>query len=155
MHLRGCTFKQILHLWTRGIAQKGCHSPLAVSIARIESCRDNLTVNKHAPWLEGVGRVPGVVHTGKSFWNLITSNWNQIVFTIFLLIWSQTDVCLVPNQFDSKSVWFYKISRRFIYAYTEHSSKLIFVSFQIESIVIFLRVLLLIWDQKDFCSVHN
>ena len=30
--------------------------------------------------------------------NLIKSTWNQIVFTIFQLIWNQTDVCLVPNQ---------------------------------------------------------
>ena len=30
--------------------------------------------------------------------NLIKSNQNQIVFTIFRLIWNQSDVRLVPNQ---------------------------------------------------------
>ena len=35
---------------------------------------------------------------GESFPNLIESNRNQIVFTIFRLIWHQTDVRLVPNQ---------------------------------------------------------
>ena len=30
--------------------------------------------------------------------NVIKSNRNQIVFTIFRLIWNQTDVRLVPNQ---------------------------------------------------------
>ena len=38
------------------------------------------------------------VHTEKSFLNLIKSTWNQIVFTIFRLIWIQTDVRLDPNQ---------------------------------------------------------
>ena len=40
-----------------------------------------------------------IVHTEKSFWNLIKSIRNQIVFTIFWLIWNQTDsVRLVSNQ---------------------------------------------------------
>ena len=38
------------------------------------------------------------VHTEKSFRNLIKSKRNQIVFTIFRLIWNQKDVRLVPNQ---------------------------------------------------------
>ena len=37
------------------------------------------------------------LHTEKSFRNLIKSTRNQIVFTIFRLIWNQTDVRLVPN----------------------------------------------------------
>ena len=49
--------------------------------------------------------------TQKSFRNLIKSNRNQIVFTIFRLIWNQTDVRLVPNQsangkYNLISVWF-------------------------------------------------
>ena len=36
-------------------------------------------------------------HTEKYFRNLIKSTWNQIVFTIFRLIWIQTDVRLVHN----------------------------------------------------------
>ena len=40
-------------------------------------------------------------HTGKSFRNLIESTRNQIVFTIFQLIWNQTDVQLVPNQSEN------------------------------------------------------
>ena len=34
----------------------------------------------------------------ESFRILIKSIWNQMVFTIFQLIWNQTDVRLVPNQ---------------------------------------------------------
>ena len=37
-------------------------------------------------------------HTEKYFRNLIKSNRNQIVFTIFRLIGIQTDVRLDPNQ---------------------------------------------------------
>ena len=45
--------------------------------------------------------VPNYMHTEKSFRNLIKSNWNQIVLTIFRLICSQTDVRLVPNQSEN------------------------------------------------------
>ena len=38
------------------------------------------------------------LHTEKSRQNLIKSTRNQIVFTIFRLIWMQTDVYLVPYQ---------------------------------------------------------
>jgi len=56
----------------------------------------------------------GIIHTEKSFRNLIKSTWNQIVFTIFRLIWFQTDVRLVPNQsvhgkYNLISGWFNKI----------------------------------------------
>ena len=49
-------------------------------------------------------------HTEKSFRNLIKPTRNQIVFTIFRLIWNQTDVRLVPNQWENGkynliSVW--------------------------------------------------
>ena len=47
----------------------------------------------HTSWMN--------VHTDKYFRNLIKSNWYQIVFTIFLLIWIQTDVCLVPNPSEN------------------------------------------------------
>ena len=58
-------------------------------------------------------------HTEKSFLNLVKSNRNQIVFTIFRLISSQTDVRLVPNQSENGnynliSVWFNKILKRFL-----------------------------------------
>ena len=39
--------------------------------------------------------------TEKSFRNLIKLTRNQIVFTIFRLIWNQTDVRLDPNQPDN------------------------------------------------------
>ena len=42
-----------------------------------------------------------VVHTEKSFLNLIKSTRNQIVFTIFRLIWIQMDVRLDPNQSEN------------------------------------------------------
>ena len=50
--------------------------------------------------------------------NLIKSTRNQIVLTIFLLIWNQTDVCLVRNQsqngkYNLISIWFNKISKSF------------------------------------------
>ena len=59
------------------------------------------------------------VHTDKSFWNLIKSTRNQIVFTIFRLIWIQIDVRLDPNQSKNGKYnlilgWFNKISKRFI-----------------------------------------
>ena len=58
------------------------------------------------------------LHTGKSFRNLILSNRNQIVLTIFRLIWNQIVVRLVPNrlkngQYNLISVCFNKISKRF------------------------------------------
>ena len=58
------------------------------------------------------------LHTGKSFRNLILSNRNQIVLTIFRLIWNTMVVRLVPNrlkngQYNLISVCFNKISKRF------------------------------------------
>ena len=46
----------------------------------------------------------------KSFRNLIKLNQYQIVFTIFRLIWNQTDVRMIPNQsvhgkYNPISVW--------------------------------------------------
>ena len=38
-----------------------------------------------------------LIHADKSFRNLIKLNRNQIIFTMFRLIWNQTDVCLLPN----------------------------------------------------------
>ena len=40
-------------------------------------------------------------HTEKFFPSLIISTWNQIVFTIFWLIWIQTDVRLHLNQSEN------------------------------------------------------
>ena len=53
--------------------------------------------------------------------NLIKSNWNQIVFTIFRLIWNQPDVRLVPIQSENgehnlMSVRFNKISSKILCA---------------------------------------
>ena len=42
--------------------------------------------------------LPIYLHMEKYFRKLIKSNRNQIVYTIFQLIWNQTDVCFVPNQ---------------------------------------------------------
>ena len=58
--------------------------------------------------------------------NLIISNWNQIVFTIFRLIWNQTNVRLTPNQsencnYNLNSVWFIKISKRFLHMNTDQT----------------------------------
>ena len=59
------------------------------------------------------------VHTEEFFRNLIKSTRNQIVFTIFRLIWNQTDVRLVINQSENGkynliSVWYNKISKKYI-----------------------------------------
>ena len=44
-------------------------------------------------------------HTEKCFRNVIKSNRNYIIFTIFRFIWNKTDtVCLVPNQSNIKSI---------------------------------------------------
>ena len=101
-----------------------------------ESCRTVLacfcmTRRCRIPWLEPIGfpnwnplRHPtGLrcfqrrrsIHTEKSFQNLIKLNWNQIVFTIFRLIWNQMNDRLVPNHSENGSynlilVWFKKIS---------------------------------------------
>ena len=47
-------------------------------------------------------------HTEKTFRNLIKLTRNQIVFTIFRLIWHQTDVCLVfqINRKMVNTIWF-------------------------------------------------
>ena len=60
------------------------------------------------------------IHTEKSFRNLIKSNRNQILFTIFQLSWNQKKVRLVPNQSENGKynlilVWFNKISKRFLW----------------------------------------
>ena len=64
------------------------------------------------------------MHTEKSYWNLVKSARNQIVFTIFRLIWIQTEVRLDPNQsgngkYNLISGWFNKISKRFLCVYDE------------------------------------
>ena len=61
-------------------------------------------------------------HTEKFFRNLIKSTWNQIIFTIFRLIWIETEVRLDPNQSENGeynliSGWFNKIQKRFLCLY--------------------------------------
>ena len=58
-----------------------------------------------------------ILHTEKYLRNLIKSTRNQIVSTIFRLIWHQTNVRLVPNQSENGkynliSGWFNKISEK-------------------------------------------
>ena len=65
-----------------------------------------------------------VIHTEKSFRNLIKSSRNQIVFTIFRLIWNKTGVCLDLNQSENGKYnlilgWFNKISKRFLCVHWE------------------------------------
>ena len=63
---------------------------------------------------------PYLVHTQRIFFrNLIKSTQNQIVFTIFRLIWIQTLVRLVANQSENGkynliSGWINKIWKRFL-----------------------------------------
>ena len=61
-----------------------------------------------------------LLHAEKSF-------RNQIVFTIFQLIWNRTDVRLVPNQSvhgkcNRISVWFKNIPKRFLCVYNDIQS---------------------------------
>ena len=63
-----------------------------------------------------------LLHAEASFRNLIKSKRNQIVFSIFRLIWNQTEVRLVPNpsvrgKYNLISVWYNKISKRFFCVY--------------------------------------
>ena len=58
-----------------------------------------------------------VLHTNKSVRNLIKSNRNQISFTMYRLVWNQTNGRLVPNQsengkYNPISVWSNKILER-------------------------------------------
>ena len=71
--------------------------------------------------------MPYTLHTENSFQNLVISNWTQIVFTIFRLIWNQTDIRLVPNQSENGkynliSGWINKISKRFLCVGTKRRS---------------------------------
>ena len=76
----------------------------------------------------------GLLHTEESFRNLVKSNRNQIVFTIFWLIKSQTDVRLFPNQsvhgkYNMISVWFNKIPKRFLCVHNQsiaHEARMYF-----------------------------
>ena len=79
-------------------------------------------------WLNGLrfeaGRSAIQIHTEKHFQNLIKSTRNQIVFTIFRLIWIQTEDRLDPNQSENGkynliSGWFNKISKIFLCVYRD------------------------------------
>ena len=57
------------------------------------------------------------LHAEKNFLNIVESSQNQIVLTIFRLIWHQTDVRLVPNQSENGKYnpipgWLNKISKK-------------------------------------------
>ena len=70
----------------------------------------------------------GWTYTEKYFQNLIKSNRNEIVFTIFRMIWNQTDVLCVPNQSENVhynliTVWFNKISKKCLCVYANPSSQ--------------------------------
>ena len=53
-------------------------------------------------------------HTDKIFRNLIKSNRNQIVFTIFRLIWNQMDIRFILNQSEKGLIIFNMISKIFL-----------------------------------------
>ena len=58
------------------------------------------------------------IRTEKSLRNIIRLSRNQIVSTIFRLIWNRMGDCLIPNQsengkYNMISIWFNKISVRF------------------------------------------
>ena len=48
-----------------------------------------------------IAEIAAGVHTEKYFRNIIKSTRNQIVFTIFRLIWNRTDVHLLPNRSEN------------------------------------------------------
>ena len=79
-----------------------------------------------------------LVHTEKSFQNLIKSNRNQIVFTLFRLIWNQTDVHLISiNRKMVNTIWFRVDLIRFL----KNFSVCIFVSAKI-------------WRVSNMKSIH-
>ena len=58
-------------------------------------------------------------HIQNFFLNLVRWTRNEIVFTIFQLIWIQTEICLNPNhsgngKYNLISGWFNKIQKRFL-----------------------------------------
>ena len=62
------------------------------------------------------------IHAGKYFRNLLESDGDQIVLTIFRLVWNQMDVCLVPDRSEDgecslSSVEFGVIFGRFLCVY--------------------------------------
>ena len=62
------------------------------------------------------------IHADKFFRNLIKSNRNQIVFTIFRLIYNQTEYSLYPNQwecgiYNQTFVDFATIRSRFLFVF--------------------------------------
>ena len=59
------------------------------------------------------------LHGEKYLRNHIKSAWNQIVFTIFRMIWNLKGICLDPNQSENDkynliSAWFSKIQKKFL-----------------------------------------
>ena len=60
-------------------------------------------------WMDGA-----TDYTYKSFQNLIKSNWNEIVFTIFQLIWNKSEYRLVTSKYNQISVRFKKIQKWFL-----------------------------------------
>ena len=60
-----------------------------------------------------------ILHKEIFFWNLIELNRNQIIFTIFQLIWNETEIRLVPKQSESGKYnlilgWLNKISKIYL-----------------------------------------
>ena len=75
------------------------------------------------------------IHTEKYFRNLFKSTRNQILFTIYQLIWNQTYVRLDQNQsengyYNMISIWFNKISKRFLCDITNTLSNIAFITVQ-------------------------
>ena len=63
----------------------------------------------------GIQRRFSVCAHGDIFWNLIESERDRFVFTIFGLVWNQTNIHLVPDQSrkgecNLVSIWFGRIS---------------------------------------------
>ena len=70
----------------------GGTAAVTFSKSRLEACKCRVVRNFGTSFC---------VRTEMHFRNLISSNRNQIVFTIFRLIWNQTDVRLDPNQSEN------------------------------------------------------
>ena len=71
--------------------------------------------------------IGSIVHTEISFRFFFKTNWNQIIYTIFRLIWNQMDVRLGPNQSENGiynliSIDLRRISCRFPCVYSERKS---------------------------------
>ena len=128
MRCHSLTFEQVSQISNLSVSPKNKTATIlrfqlnSIPAKRIRECLyGKILAVKYFHWQ--IVFVKKTSQTEKSFRKLIKSNRNQIVFTLYLLIWNQTDVRLDPNQSENGkynliSLWFNKISKRFVCVHT-------------------------------------